>query len=120
MRLRADAHSRKGSALSQLAMHYQARAGDLRAQLKGDELVAALAALYREQQAAERALSAQLAAEARQLQRVVLREMQQRRARRRKQLTEEARAAAKTPPRRQRRRPQQRRKPRPKGARPRR
>ncbi len=118
MRLRAEAHTRKGSALSQLAMHYQARAGDLRARLKGDELVAALAALFSEQQTAERALSAQLAAEARQLQRGVLREMQLRRAKRRQQLAEEARAAAKPLPRRQRRRPRQRRNPGPKGNRP--
>ena len=96
-------------------MHYQAKAGDLRARLKGDELVAALAVLYREQHDAERTISAQLAAEARQRQRTVLRELQLRRNNRRKQLTEEARAAAKTPPR--RRRPSQRRKPTTKGPR---
>ena len=118
--LRAEAHSRKAGALSNLAMHYQAKAADLRSRLRGSELADALSALYREQKAAERALGEQLAGEARQRRRSVLRKLQQRRGKRRKLLLEEARAAAKPPPKSQRRRPRKHRKPKPTGPRARR
>jgi len=49
--LRAEAHSRRSSALSQLAIEYQAKAAGLRSRFKGNELLDALAALYREQKA---------------------------------------------------------------------
>jgi hypothetical protein len=115
--LRAEAYSRRASELSHLAMHFQARAADLRSRLRGNELADALSALSREQKAAERALGEQLSHEARQRRRTVLREMQQRRAKQRKSLVAEARAAAKPPPKSQRRRPRKRRKPAPKGPR---
>jgi hypothetical protein len=121
MQLRAEAHTRMASALSQLAMQYQGRAAGLRARFKGDELIAALAALHSEQKSAERALRTQLAAEARQRQRSVLRELQVRRRNKRTQLSNAGHAATnKDPPRRNRRRPQRQRKPRPKGPRARR
>lgn len=98
MALRAEALTRRGAALSGLAMTYQARAADLRARFKGEELLAALAALHSEHKAAERDLSAQLAGEARQRQRAVLQDLQSRRKNKRRQLTDAARAASRRKP----------------------